>query len=151
MIYLTHEEGCQPVYKTRHAACADVVARVDVVLPQTCTAGTARAYPTLVPTGLRISAVDLEQYAGAFIPELQLRARSGLSMQGIILANGIGTIDADYRDEIKVPLINLTGKPVTIRRGERIAQLTLGLRPKLVSALLESDERSGGFGSTGND
>jgi len=157
MIYLTHEEGCAPVYQTKNAACADVVAKEDTVIPSirfqqdgagalcNCTMPPV----VMVPTGLRIQAVDSAGMVGGFVPELQLRARSGLSADGLLLATGVGTIDCDYRDEILVPLINLSGREITIQKGERIAQLTLGLRARLMSASVVDVEREGGFGSTG--
>jgi len=155
MINLSHEEGCAPIYKTINSACADVFAKEDTYLPALTISGHGDQAQDiimppviLVPTGLRIVSVQLDQYKGTFVPELQLRARSGLSAEGIMLANGMGTIDADYRQEILVPLMNMSNKAITIKRGESIAQITLGLRAKLYSATTEEVERSGGFGST---
>jgi len=151
MIHLQHEDGCEPVYRTINSSCADVVAREDTFLPcATVDVNGKISMPKvqLVSTGLKISAVELDQYKGTFVPELQLRARSSLSLGGIMLANGVGTIDADYRQEILVPLINMSNAGYTVKAGDSIAQITLGLRAKLYSASIEAVERSGGFGST---
>lgn len=101
---------------------------------------------TLVPTGLHI-----ELPAGY---EAQIRPRSGLAAKhGISIVNAPGTIDADYRGEIKVILVNLSNEPFAIHPGERIAQMVVARHEKVeweqVEALEESDRGSGGFGSTG--
>ncbi len=100
----------------------------------------------LIPTGFSIAMPQ-----GV---EAQIRPRSGLALkQGITCLNTPGTIDADYRGEIGVILINLGQTPVTIRRGDRIAQMVIQRVEKIswmVSETLETSERnSGGFGSTG--
>lgn len=87
--------------------------------------------------------------------EAQIRPRSGLAAKrGITVLNSPGTIDADYRGEIKVLLINLSGEVATIEAGERIAQMVIAKHERAVwneSAVLNETERgSGGFGSTGN-
>lgn len=101
---------------------------------------------TLVPTGLHI-----ELPAGF---EAQIRPRSGLAAKhGISIVNAPGTIDADYRGEIKVILVNLSNEPFTIEPGERIAQMVVARHETVewepVKALEESQRGSGGFGSTG--
>ncbi len=100
----------------------------------------------LIPTGLHI----------ALPPgyEAQLRPRSGLAFQqGLTLLNSPGTIDADYRGEIKVLLVNLSDKSVHITDGTRIAQLVLATHSRItwqpVQQLTTSERASGGFGSTG--
>jgi dUTP pyrophosphatase len=101
----------------------------------------------LVPTGLFVE-----------IPlgyEIQIRPRSGLAIkQGITCLNSPGTIDADYRGEIKVILINLSNEPQTIHPGDRIAQMVVQKVEQIqwvpVSELNESERGSGGFGSTGS-
>ncbi|MCP5464910.1 MAG: dUTP diphosphatase [Deltaproteobacteria bacterium] len=100
----------------------------------------------LVPTGL----------SAAFAPHLeaQIRPRSGLAFKkGISMVNTPGTIDADYRGEIKIILINLGGEDVSIERGERIAQMVLVpvVRAQIqeVQELSDTDRGVGGFGSTG--
>lgn len=103
---------------------------------------------TLVPTGL-----VLELPRGW---EGQVRPRSGLAIRhGISLLNSPGTIDSDYRGEVKVVLANLGGEPFTIRRGDRIAQLVVSPVTRVVvrevSELSATDRGSGGFGSTGVD
>ncbi len=101
----------------------------------------------VVPTGL-----VLEIPPGF---EGQVRARSGLALKkGLALANGVGTIDADYRGEVGVLVVNLGGDPVTIARGERIAQLVVAPVARAVfeeaGELRGSARGAGGFGSTGS-
>ena len=121
--------------QTKNSAGADLSASVDVVIPPQAI--------ILVPTGEWLdTGVDID---GLFY---LLAARSSLAYKkGLLLANGVGIIDADYKDEIKVMLYNSTDNPVLIQRGERIAQLIpttyLALYPSL------EQERDGGFGSTG--
>lgn len=129
-----------PEYATLGSSGMDIRANLDepMVLEPT-----ARA---LVPTGLFVE-----------IPlgyEIQIRPRSGLAIkQGITCLNTPGTIDADYRGEIKVILINLSSEPQTINHGDRIAQMVLQKVEQIqwVSAteLASSDRGAGGFGSTG--
>lgn len=100
----------------------------------------------LVPTGLHISIP--EGYEG------QIRGRSGLALNhGITLANGIGTIDSDYRGEVKVILVNLSEEPFVINNGDRIAQLVVIKYEKIqleeVVELEETNRGEGGFGHTG--
>jgi dUTP pyrophosphatase len=129
-----------PEYQTDHAAGVDLLAAVTeplLLAPQGVVA---------VPTGLRLE-----------IPpgfEGQVRPRSGLALRhGISVPNAPGTIDADYRGEVKVLLINLGREPFTIRRGERIAQLVFApvARAALDAAeeLSETRRGDGGFGHTG--
>lgn len=100
----------------------------------------------VVPTGLAVA-----------IPagyELQVRPRSGLAIRhGISVVNSPGTIDADYRGEIKVGLINLGSAAYTIQRGDRIAQLVLApvfkIQWQVVTALDDTERSTGGFGHTG--
>jgi dUTP pyrophosphatase len=99
-----------------------------------------------VPTGISM-ALPLG-YEG------QVRPRSGLALkQGVTVLNAPGTIDADYRGEVGVILINLSDVPVTLKRGERIAQLLLAKVERLVwdevAALPTTERGTGGFGSTG--
>jgi dUTP pyrophosphatase len=100
----------------------------------------------LIPTGLAIALPD------GF--EAQIRPRSGLAAKhGIGVVNAPGTVDADYRGEVKVILVNLSNEPFTIRRGERIAQMVVA--PVTRATLIEVTELpatargAGGFGSTG--
>jgi len=131
-----------PAYETAQAAGMDLRAAVAESEPLTL-APMARA---MVPTGI-IMALP-EGY------EAQVRPRSGLAAKhGITCLNTPGTIDADYRGEIKVILINLGQEPFVIRRGERIAQMIIApvSRAQLVEAdaLDETARGAGGFGSTG--
>lgn len=100
----------------------------------------------LVPTGIRIALP--EGY------EAQVRPRSGLAAKkGITVLNSPGTIDADYRGEVKVILVNLSDEPFTVERGERIAQMVIGRFTRVewesVEALDATSRGEGGFGSTG--
>ena len=102
---------------------------------------------TLVPTGLYIA---LPQGM-----EAQIRPRSGLAIkQGITCLNTPGTIDSDYRGEIKVILVNLSGEDQTIKPGDRIAQMVIAeyvqIKWNNVDVLDETERGAGGFGSTGN-
>ncbi len=100
----------------------------------------------LVPTGFAMALPD------GF--EAQIRPRSGLAVKhGLSIINAPGTIDADYRGEVKIALINLGKEPVTLKRGDRIAQMVIQkvyqARVKVVEKLDETDRSQGGFGHTG--
>lgn len=129
-----------PEYETKGSAGVDLQAYVEnaVVLKPM-----ERA---LIPTGIFI-----ELPVGY---EAQVRARSGLAIKhGISLVNGIGTIDSDYRGEVKVILINLGDKDFTINNGDRIAQMVfIKHEPasfELVEQLEDTERGAGGFGHTG--
>ncbi len=136
---LPHGEGLPlPAYATAHAAGMDVVAAEDLDLQP----GQRHA----VATGLRIAIP--EGY------EVQVRPRSGLALKhGITVPNTPGTVDADYRGELKVIMINHGDQPFPIRRGERIAQLVPAAVTQAqweeVDELDETVRGEGGFGSTG--
>jgi dUTP pyrophosphatase len=140
---LPHSEGLAlPAYQSAHAAGLDLLAAVPAGSPLIQAPG-QRA---LVPTGLMI----------ALPPgyEAQVRPRSGLaSKHGVTVLNAPGTVDADYRGEIGVLLINHGDAPFAIGRGERIAQMVIAavVRAELVPAgsLSATERGSGGFGSTG--
>jgi dUTP pyrophosphatase len=140
---LPHGEGLAlPAYQTAHAAGLDLLAAVSVDTPLVLAPGKH----AMVPTGLTIALP--EGY------EAQVRPRSGLAAKhGVTVLNAPGTIDADYRGEIAVLLINHGSEPFTIRRGERIAQMVMApvARADFVSvaALSSTDRGGGGFGSTG--
>lgn len=137
---INHSNNPLPEYATLGSSGMDVRANLDepMVLEPT-----ARA---LVPTGLFVE-----------IPlgyEIQIRPRSGLAIkQGITCLNTPGTIDADYRGEIKVILINLSAEPQTIQPGDRIAQMVLQKVEQIqwvpATELGASERGAGGFGSTG--
>ena len=132
-----------PSYQSALAAGLDLLAAVPAVSPVTLAPG-ARA---LVPTGIAIALP-----AGY---EAQLRPRSGLAARhGLTVLNAPGTIDADYRGEIQVLLVNLGGESVSITRGMRIAQLVVAptIQAQLgeVASLDETSRGIGGFGSTGS-
>jgi dUTP pyrophosphatase len=96
-----------------------------------------------------IESVDWAQVPDGVIPELQVRARSGLAIKhGIMLANGVGTVDADFPDEICALLYNAGDQPFTIRAGDRVAQLVF-CHAHRTPGLDIKGRRSGGFGSTG--
>jgi dUTP pyrophosphatase len=140
---LAHAEDLPlPSYQSEQAAGLDLVAAVDEHAPLRLAPGERK----LIPTGL-----VLELPPGT---EAQVRPRSGLALRhGITVLNSPGTIDSDYRGEVKVLLINLGDAPWEIQRGERIAQLIVQRveHAKLVEvAVLDSTPRgAGGFGSTG--
>jgi len=140
---LPHAEGLAlPAYQSAGAAGLDLMAAVPEGEPMTLAPGQF----ALVPTGLAI-ALPSEH-------EAQVRPRSGLAAKhGVTVLNTPGTIDADYRGEIKVILINHGASPFVIKRGERIAQMVIApvLQASLVPvATLSSTNRgAGGFGSTG--
>jgi len=131
-----------PRYETAGAAGMDLVAANPadgpVVLPP--------MQRTLVPTGLVL------QLEPGF--EAQVRPRSGLAFKhGVTVLNAPGTIDADYRGEVKVLLVNLGSEPFIISRGMRIAQMVIApvtvVEPVEVGEVDETDRAAGGFGSTG--
>lgn len=129
-----------PEYETKGSAGVDLQAYVES--PMTL----KPMERALVPTGLFIELP--EGY------EAQIRARSGLAIKhGISLVNGIGTIDSDYRGEIKVILINLGSEDFIIDNGDRIAQMVIIKHEKaefdLVEDLKETERGAGGFGHTG--
>ena len=140
---LPHAEGLPlPAYETAHAAGMDLRAAVPDEEPLVLKPGSR--FP--VPTGLAMA-----------IPvgfEGQVRPRSGLAAkQGVTCLNSPGTIDADYRGEVKVILINHGAEDVTIRRGDRIAQLVIApvvqAQWREADSLDETARGAGGFGSTG--
>ncbi|MEL6289196.1 MAG: dUTP diphosphatase [Pseudomonadota bacterium] len=141
--WLPHGAGLgAPRQATALAAGMDVEAAVPADAPLTIDPGTR----ALVPTG----------FAMAIPPgyEAQIRPRSGLAFrQGLTVLNTPGTIDADYRGEVQVLLVNLGTEPVQIARGERIAQLLVQEVPRVavrvVDDLDDTVRGAGGFGSTG--
>jgi len=141
---LPHAKGLSlPAYKTEGSAGADVTAAVPKGNPIKLYTGERVA----VPTGLSVAIP--EGY------EIQVRPRSGLAKNfGIQVVNAPGTIDADYRGEIQVLLLNMGIEPFVINRGDRIAQLVLAKAPQItwdeVDNLPESARGDGGFGSTGS-
>jgi dUTP pyrophosphatase len=136
---LPHGEGLPlPQRATEHAAGLDVVAAEDLILAPGQRHAVATGFSLAIPHGY----------------EVQVRPRSGLALKhGITCLNTPGTIDSDYRGEVKVILANLGSEPFEVRRGERIAQLVPApvLRADFVeaSALSDTERGSGGFGSTG--
>ena len=140
---LPHFEGLAlPAYETALSAGMDIRAAVPEGEPVTLAPGQR----CLTPTGIAI----------ALPPgyEAQMRPRSGLALKhGITCLNSPGTIDADYRGELKVILVNLGQEPFTIRRGERIAQIVIAPVTQgewaVVETLSETARGAGGFGSTG--
>jgi dUTP pyrophosphatase len=141
---LPHGEGLAlPAYQSTHAAGLDLSAAVPADAPIMLAPGRH----ALVPTGLTL----------ALPPgyEAQVRPRSGLAARhGVTVLNAPGTIDADYRGEIGVLLVNHGDAPFAIRRGERIAQMVIApvIQVELAptDSLSTTDRGSGGFGSTGH-
>ena len=137
-----HQDADLPLPSWRTAGASGLDLAAGVREPLTLAPGEI----ALVPTGWAMSLP-----AGH---EGQIRPRSGLALKkGLTLVNSPGTIDWDYRGEIQLPMINLGPAPVTIRRGDRVAQLVVAKveRPalELVEALSATDRGAGGFGSTG--
>jgi dUTP pyrophosphatase len=136
---LPHAEGLElPQYATAGAAGMDVLSAEDVTLAPGGRHAVATGLALAIPAGY----------------EVQVRPRSGLALKhGISLPNTPGTIDSDYRGELKVIMINLGGEPFAIARGDRIAQLVLA--PVVhaswteVTELNDTARGAGGFGSTG--
>ena len=140
---LAHADGLpMPAYQTAEAAGLDLMAAVPDNEPLTLAPGQY----ALVPTGLAIALPPGH--------EAQVRPRSGLAAKhGVTVLNSPGTIDADYRGEIKVILINHSQTVFVIKRGERIAQMVIAPVVKAalvpVTTLSTTDRGAGGFGSTG--
>ena len=134
------EDVPMPEYMSEHASGMDV--RAAVTEPVTLAPGQIG----LIPTGFHIA-----------IPagyEAQVRPRSGLALKnGILVVNSPGTIDADYRGEVKIILGNMGREPFTIRRGDRIAQMVIQRVARVQwdvrADLTETDRNHGGFGHTG--
>ena len=140
-VTLPHGEGIEmPAYESAAAAGMDL--RAAVTEPVTLAPGDF----AMIPTGFNVA-----------IPqgyEIQVRGRSGLAAKhGVCILHGVGTIDADYRGEIKAILINHGREPFTIQRGDRVAQAVIApvvqARWVQVSKLCETARGEGGFGSTG--
>jgi dUTP pyrophosphatase len=136
---LPHGEGLDlPVYATAGAAGMDVVSAEDVTLAPGGRHAVATGLALAIPAGF----------------EIQVRPRSGLALKhGISVPNTPGTIDSDYRGELKVILINHGAEAFAIRRGDRVAQLVLAPVVRAawleVAHLDETERGEGGFGSTG--
>lgn len=135
-----HSAALLPTYQTEHAAGMDVVACIDA--PMTI----APHERAIIPTGFAI----------ALPPgyEAQIRARSGLAAKfGIMPANGVGTIDADYRGEVGVILLNTSDQAFAVEPGMRIAQMVVTKYESVtwneVEELSETARGGGGYGSTG--
>lgn len=144
-VKLLNNHAVLPAYQSDGAAGLDLAACLHEVDGRAVTI--APGDIVIIPTGL-----------AAAIPvgyEGQVRARSGLaSKHGITLPNSPGTIDSDYRGEIKVPLINLGRKPFTLEHGQRIAQMVIAavahVRVEPCEELESTQRGEGGFGSTGS-
>lgn len=139
-IKIKSESGIVPAYETVGSAGMDI--RAYLKEPVELLPG-QRA---LIPTGIYLEIP--EGY------EVQIRARSGLAIKrGIGLVNGIGTIDSDYRGEVKIALINWGDEPFVISNGERVAQMVAARYEKVeftvADELSETERGSGGFGHTG--
>ena len=139
-IKIKSESGIVPAYETAASAGMDIRAYLNEpveLLP---------GQRALIPTGIYLEIP--EGY------EVQIRARSGLAIKrGIGLVNGIGTIDSDYRGEVKIALINWGDEPFVISNGERVAQMVAARYEKVeftvADELSETERGSGGFGHTG--
>ena len=139
-IKILHKNASQPAYQTEQSAGMDLTAQIDEPV---------KIEPhgrVIIPTGIAIS-----------LPvgyEAQIRGRSGMAAKfGIMPANGVGTIDADYRGEIMVLLVNFSADDFTINDGERIAQMVIARHEQgefvEVEELDETERGEGGYGHTG--
>jgi dUTP pyrophosphatase len=139
ILRLAHGEGLElPAYETEHAAGMDLRAAEDVILPPGGRALVATGFAIALPHGF----------------EAQVRPRSGLAAKhGVTVLNAPGTIDADYRGEIKVILINHGAEAFAIKRGDRIAQMIVApvtqIKLSEQASLSDTARGAGGFGSTG--
>ena len=140
-IKILHKNASQPAYQTEQSAGMDLTAQIDEPV---------KIEPhghVIIPTGIAIS-----------LPvgyEAQIRGRSGMAAKfGITLANGVGTIDADYRGEIGVILLNTSDQSFVVEPGMRIAQMVVTSYERVewneVGQLDETERGSGGYGSTGH-
>ena len=137
---VNHSSYALPEYQTPFSAGLDIRANITESITL------SPLERAMIPTGLFVELP--EGY------EMQIRPRSGLAAKhGITVLNSPGTIDADYRGEIKVILVNLSNEPFTIEGGERIAQMIVARHEQVewesVEVLNESERGAGGFGSTG--
>lgn len=128
-----------PTYQTKDSSGADIYALLDQAI------SIPHGQIAIIPTGLSVA-----------IPsgyEMQIRARSGLASKGLLIPNGPGTIDADYRGEIKILLLNLSGADFEITPEMRIAQAIISpilqANFTIVKELAKTERGNGGFGSTG--
>lgn len=134
-----HLKSQTPTYQTEHSAGMDLSARIDVPV-------TLQPHErAIIPTGIAIA-----------LPsgyEAQIRARSGMAAKyGVVPANGVGTIDADYRGEIGVILLNTSTEPFVVEPDMRIAQMVVARYERVEWSEvdeLEGTQRGGGYGSTG--
>jgi len=135
-------ENLSPLPEKQTAGSAGLDLRAAIETPMTL----APFQRALLPTGIAIAVP-----AGH---EAQIRPRSGLALRhGVVIPNAPGTVDSDYRGELKVILMNLGQEPYTVQPGDRIAQLVVVALPEvqcvLVESLEDTDRGSGGFGHTG--
>jgi dUTPase len=162
------DEACQPTRGSKYSACVDLYAREDVAIG----AGETK----LIPLGVKIDEGEIHRmfsqecfdnfgaevygrlqdnellyYEKKFKKShyLQLMLRSSLGKQGLILPNGVGIIDLDYKDEIMMIIHNPVPHNVSIKKGQKIAQITLLEHKSSLFGIETEEERSGGFGSTG--
>ncbi|WP_119388730.1 dUTP diphosphatase [Taklimakanibacter lacteus] len=139
ILRLPHAEGLAlPAYESEHAAGMDLRAAEDAILPPGGRALVATGFAIALPHGF----------------EAQVRPRSGLAAKhGVTVLNAPGTIDADYRGEIKVILVNHGEAAFAIKRGDRIAQMIVApvtrIRLSEQASLSDTARGAGGFGSTG--
>lgn len=140
-------EGCEPTRGSKYSACVDLRASEDVVIG----AGETK----LIPLGVCIDIEDeipneTDRHHVMLSHYLQLMLRSSLSKE-LIIANGVGVIDLDYKDEIMIRVHNPSQNSdrVTVKKGDRVAQITLLEHKAYLFGIDTEDERTGGFGSTG--
>ena len=136
-VKLLNEDAKVPTKATPGSACYDIYT--------TISRGLWGMEVYAFPTGLAF------ELPGGY--EMEIRPRSGLALEGLVIANSPGTLDSDYRGELKILLQNLSGKYLMIEKGERIAQVKINkvvpIEFKVVEDLTETKRGEGGFGSSG--
>lgn len=139
----TLDEECDLYLGTELSGCVDLRSRETVILEP--------FRVTMIPLGVSISKEYIDKTCDADEWFLAMFIRSSVAAKGIILVNSVGVIDLDYYDEMKAMLMNLTDKPIEIKRGERIVQTTLlHTAGTEVFDAITSNKRTGGIGSTNN-
>ncbi len=144
MIRLRSEKLALPEYETTYSSGFDIKASEDGVVPQGQTVA--------IPTGLFIDKPCWiwKYLSWLVVPELQIRSRSGLSLKkSVMVGNGVGTIEIDYDQEIKVIMFNHSNDDFYYKMGDRIAQGVIALSFRSPSLRVKQVVRKGGFNSTG--
>ena len=136
------DDELAPKYMTAHSAGADVKSRVNLVIKPNSVA--------IIPTGLWIA--EYRNKPNGDVPMLDMRLRSSMAINhDLSIPNGVGTIDADYKDEIGLIVRNNSDMPFIVNKGDRIGQLVLHYIPAITNVDVLNEERKGGYGSSGRN